>query len=324
MRITHMSDIHGDFETLDTALAHVVKEGTDVLAITGDLIGPVFDSKIAVNSNGNTEQITYANALEALAQVRPKILQQTQGKISTYHDIAQALTNNSSNAPLELKAFASQYLASEELASKRASEQYSKIGLRLADLPNGIEVVLIPGNWDMKQITENKILRPSYIHKTSKDVKGVRFAGYGSSLGIPYEERPIDLTIPFNSDDYSDFLLGLDSPEQSPEIVLLHSGPRFKTPYGFSGEEYAGNAYLAGAKNPPALMLIGHMHNFGIIREPNSGTVISSSGNVGRFPNHNFGTFSEVVLDDKLYVTSITPKKVDGKDVKVFDKIQVQ
>ena len=45
MKIIHMSDIHGDFESFDKALEIVKATDAEVLAITGDLSGNLFEGE---------------------------------------------------------------------------------------------------------------------------------------------------------------------------------------------------------------------------------------------------------------------------------------
>ena len=77
-----MSDIHGDFETLDIALEFVKGSGADVLAVTGDLAGSVF---------GKKDKKAYCDNLENLDQVREEIYSATKGRVRTFHNAAEYL-----------------------------------------------------------------------------------------------------------------------------------------------------------------------------------------------------------------------------------------
>jgi len=89
-RIIHIGNVFGDTETLDKTLEFIAKSGADILAVTGDLAGPVFDDKI-VDTSGKTQLRKYQESFNILYQVLPQVAQETQGQVITLHNLADYL-----------------------------------------------------------------------------------------------------------------------------------------------------------------------------------------------------------------------------------------
>ena len=172
----------------------------------------------------------------------------------------------------------------------------------------------------------NPLLNGRFIHKKGvKDIKGIRFAGFGSSNGTVHELIPIDFLYHFNPDESYDYLCSLHKGDNQPQVVLTHTGPRLRYGNGFIGDEYSTLDYIHLHK--PALLLCSHNPDAGFAVDKYSGTVVACSGNLGRNSGQDFGKFLGIDLDvdDEGFVDveKILPYKVVGNEVKEFPAIEI-
>ncbi len=297
MKITSLSDIHGDFETFDKAGEIIKASDADVVAITGDIAGGVFEGdekELFVK----IQDLMYSNAEHVM-----KIM---EDKIKSMHDVAGFLASGyDKNVPDNLKEKAKQYLDMEKTGEERLSWQYRIFKKKLDAL--GKPVVLVPGNWDSKCL--ESILSEECIHGKTKEIGGVKFTGFGGAPITP-REMPVNLLYGFDEDEA---FLTLNKHEDA-EVVLTHANPRF-----FEGK----NAFFKGEyalltnlhRNTPSLMLTGHSHSCLWAKENKAGTVVLNPGNLGRYENQPFGTFFELELDDNLFVKPLAFYRINGTEV---------
>lgn len=296
MRIISMSDIQGDFETLDKALPVVRTSDAEVLAMTGDLSGSVFEEK---------EKPEFLEASKVMRSLMPQVYQDTQRQVRTVHDTAEFLLSNKVKASDELKKAAGTYLLLEKQAREKMLTTYREFRQRFNDLHQ--KVILVPGEWDGKCIDD--VLAHENIHnKIIEEVNGIEFVGYGGAGQYP-AEIPIDLTTDFFEREALEHL----SKYENAEVALVHECPN-----GFEGNgKYSGNfallAYLF--RNRPSLILTGHSHSPFVAREPKTGTFVINPGNLGRYENQDFGTFLELEIDKDFFVKPIRTYKVNGEVV---------
>ncbi|MEK6826872.1 MAG: metallophosphoesterase [Nanoarchaeota archaeon] len=273
MKIIHMSDIHGDFESFDKALEIVKATDAEVLAITGDLSGNLFEG----------EEKEYFEKMNSF-------LNKSFSTNGTIHDLAEALVSGKLKIPLENAVqLGEEYLKFEGVAKERMLNNYKQFKERFNTLKQ--KVVLVPGNWDGKCIDD--ILAQENLHeKAPIEIDDAQFFGYGSSNEIPIIV-PRDLLIDFDSDIAFQYLHAQESRDDLADVVLTHVPPRY-----FEGEnkKHSGDplmlAYLY--RNSPELILCGHIHEPSIIQDKIASTIIVNPGNLGRYQNDSFGTFLEI------------------------------
>jgi len=306
-----MSDIHGDFETLDTALNFISKRDADVITIQGDLSGNVFSDE--------DERTAFMKAAGMLDNALPGLYRTSNGKINNIHGAAEMLVSNNVEAREkdpdkalktqlyieELKRGAQSYLDGEKKTKEKMGENYAKFGERFGQLESlAKRIVLVPGNWDGNFIDD--YLAAYNLHlKHPEEIRGVKFAGYGGSRKHPID-LPFGITTSFSEDEAYNHL----SQSEDAEVVLTHTVPRgFEFGTQFDGE-YSLLAYMY--RNAPSLLLTGDIHKPFISKEKKTGTVIANPGNLGRYKNRDFGTFLELEINDDHYVTPIAIYKVEG------------
>ncbi len=296
-----MADIHGDFETFDKALQLVKASDAEVLAITGDLSGYVFDEK---------EEEYFINLVNNLGGLAQQIHQNTNGngQIKTFHDCAEFLTSNNVKADEDVKKIGEDYLRFEEVAKEKMLGTYKEFRQRFDSLDQ--KVILVPGNWDYKHIDD--VLAHENLHgKYKEEIGGIEFAGYGGALELPVA-LPFDLINHFDEDEAYSHLCKEDA-----EVVLMHTMPK-----GFAGNErhygeYSMLAFLY--RNTPSLILTGHNHCPCVINDEKTGTIVANPGNLGRYNSQDFGTFLELEIDENYFVCPKAMYKVNGNSVETLD-----
>jgi Icc-related predicted phosphoesterase len=277
IKIIHMSDIHGDFESFDKALEIVKTTDADVLAITGDLSGHLFQGE-------EKEHFAKINFF----------LNQNFSINGPIHGLAEALASGKIDAPTikdksQLIGVGREYLKFEELARERMLSNYNEFKTRFDTLKQ--KVVLIPGNWDGKYIDD--ILSQENLHEKSPlEIGDVQFFGYGSCTDIPIF-IPRDFLIDYNSDSIFQYLSAQESKDDLADVVLTHLPPRY---FEGKNKRTTGDpltlAYMF--RNSPELILCGHTHGLSIIQDNTSSTFVVNPGNLGRYGNDSFGTFLEI------------------------------
>ena len=79
MKIMHLSDIHGDFKTFDKVANRIKESDADVVAITGDVSGKVFDDE---------KEKSFIKTRYIISNEGESIYRASDGKIKTLQDIA--------------------------------------------------------------------------------------------------------------------------------------------------------------------------------------------------------------------------------------------
>jgi Icc-related predicted phosphoesterase len=308
MRIMSMSNVYGDFETLQKALDYIGKTDAKVITIQGDLSGKVLDGDLSGRTLDDKDERNKMFALNNLiGKVHYQMCQRTQEQM-TYHDCAHRLTEPNQNfeASEDLKKAASIYLSLEEKAKKGMSENYRKFKEMFEGLPQ--KVLLVPGDWDGIHIDD--FLAKQNIHdKYPEEIDGIKFVGYGGSPE-PVPELPFDLTFGFIEDEaFSHFS------KNKGEVVLSHTIPRGYGNNGYRGH-YSLLAYIY--RCAPSLFLMGHNNHLFVSKESETGTILANPGNLGKDPlprNSSFGTFLEFEIDENKFVTPIAVHKVSGNEI---------
>ncbi len=297
VKIIHMSDIHGDFETLDTALKYVEQSDADILAVTGDLVGRVLDEK-------NLPEF------EEAANFLMQVYRQTDAEVDSLDAAAEMFVDGKIEvAGVNGEKLAERYLDLEIQAKIEMKKQYRGFKDIFDDL--GKKVLLVPGNWDGKCIDD--FLAFNNLHnKNVEQVNGISFVGYGGA-SVFSGEIPVDLIVRYNEDEMFHHL----SAHEEAEVALMHTPP-----YGFENSERHNGSKLGLAymfRNTPSLILAGHTHKPLLARESKTKVWVSNSGNLGRYQNSSYGTFFEIELDDNTFVNPLRTYQVVGDEVKVED-----
>ena len=244
MRIIHMSDIHGDFTSLDTALDYVKDSGADVLAITGDLAGSELSEE---------EATEYTKALGSLHQVSGTINQISKGHADTFKAASELILNQKLAELKDFEPHAETYLKFLELVEERLRKTYGEFKQRFDGLPHDMRVLLVPGNWDGRCI-EDVLSEESIDGKTLK-YQGVKFAGYGGSNDLPVNALPPDLAVQFNEDEMYKFLTDSEA-----DVVLSHVGPKMNLNGNLRNQHSSYALSVAMLQSQPNLVLHGHEH----------------------------------------------------------------
>lgn len=289
MKIAHIDGVNGDIEMLEIATKLARAKDVDIMAITGDLAGNVFQGHTRKYFKTLSEK--YMNLTSMLAQA-------SKGKVRKVNQVVRGVVEGRVNFPgfapelvEEEKKFAREYLKYEERAREEIRRQYGEAKPVLDKLSQ--RLVLIPGCTDSKDIDE--FFGEYNIHKKAVEIDGVRFVGYGSAPFDP--EIPLDLRFPFKSEEgFKHFMQNTD--KNGTTVALTHV-PVCK--FGKSRtykdtsrmEDYMLTRY-------PDLLLAGHAVPE-CLEEEASGTTIVSSGKLSR--NGQPSRLGIIEMDGNGYVT---------------------
>ena len=310
-----MSNIYGDFETLQKALKYISETDAKVITIQGDLSGKVLEggelTGRILNDKDERNKIYVLNKI--MGDILPQIYQNT-GKQMTRHDAACMLIESDGKiqGSEDLKKVALDYILLEKKAKDKMSENYQKFKEIFEGLTQ--KVLLVPGNWDGLHIDD--FLAKQNLHdKYPEEIEGIKFVGYGGSPEqVP--ELPYDLTFGFNEDVAYSHLVK----NEGAEVVLSHTIPRHYENHGSNRGQYSLLAYLH--RCAPSLFLMGH-NNFPFVKkESKTGTILANPGNLGRDPlnrNPNFGSFLEFEIDGNFIVTPLASHKISGDKIETYE-----
>ncbi len=279
-----MSDIHGDFESLDKALEIVNKSHADVLTISGDLNGENLDEE---------DKKQFYESYRELLRVNSQINQLSNGqkRLNCYDTanlvMSRQLRLDNNVADNELMKKAANYLSIGEKAKGRIIENYNKFRDRFSKLEQ--KVFVVPGDWDTKCMDD--VLAPNNLHlKYPEEVGGFKFIGYGGASEVPFD-IPQESVVDYNIKEEFDYLCQ----HEDASIVLTHVPPT-----DFEGKGSEGNPLLLAYlyRMEPDLILCGHNHVPFALKEPKTGTIVVNPGLLGKYKNEPHGTFLEIDVDE--------------------------
>lgn len=295
MRILHVSDIHGNFSDLERVIGFSDNEGVDVFAFTGDLIGPAV----------SMEEAQAMNRAAAIIEASVRV----EGQVS-FSDLVRHLASEP-KVSKQLREIADTFLQIEKKYDDQTNLNYIKA--REIFAKSKFPQLTIPGNWE--NLAYAKIFSESDLHRKTKEISGIRFAGYGLA-DARHIQTPLTRFLSFDEDKLFEFLSQSD-----PDVALVHVPPK-KVLDRFSINEnnyleigsYAVRSYLA--ENSPALLLCGHAHdNLGAFKfDGDTGTVIVNSGHLS-IEAGKPSTFSIIGLGENDYVTSTDFYKLNGNGI---------
>lgn len=302
MKIAHVSDIYGDFESFGRALDVISDCRPNVLAITGDLVGNVINDNL-IN--------TYSKSVEVLSDVKEKVYKSTEGRVRNYYDLASFLSKENGRFPEKVRDAACKYLALVILGREKMREQYREIKDILGRLNrDGITSVLVPGNWDGLCIDD--FLCDENIHSKRLDIDGRVFVGYGGATASVPVGIPLSLLSRLNEYDSYKYLTCCSDVS----VILTHTPPSKNA----GVPELCMFACLQ--EIAPILFLSGHNHKTYVGVDERADTVVSVAGNLGRYNNQNYGDFLLFDLDDVIRQVTLFNIGNDGvkKEVKIIRK----
>ncbi|MEM4230493.1 MAG: metallophosphoesterase [Candidatus Pacearchaeota archaeon] len=260
MKLLHISDIHGDLDSLNTVADFARKRNDlEVIVCTGDLLGqclPEEKVRLMLQAHNDILKRVYINE-------RP--IQ----NVFEFKEVLSFLLQRGDKA-------AEVYRAIEQEFEKNAEIQYSTIREVLAKFPQ--KVLTIPGNWDSQQYFYH--FEEFDIHKKIREVGEVEFGGYGVDLATP-TFLPLTKIIPYSEDELYNFLV-----ENIPEVAVTHTPPRGILDQTLQGNKgsWAVLAYLRNPEESSNLFLCGHCHeSFGVIKPKGLRTLVINSGNLGKY-----------------------------------------
>ncbi len=249
MRILFLTDIHDDFQGVETVLLNIK---ADLYLLAGDLIYRIF--------------ATQPSAWRFL-QVQQTLSMMKQGVCpeQTMLSWAQELTRRKPRDPLAKAA--REYLKLSEKARDRMLGSYRRLSEILKQNENRL-VRVLPGNYDMD--LAQTPLSPWSLHMRSMDLANIRIAGYGGAQVVT-PGVPEHLQVSFKEKIGPEGLCS--EPLEffrnvNPDVLVIH-----QPPYGLldrlEGQGPAGSMgirqYLEEAK--PMAVLCGHIHHrWGAVR----------------------------------------------------------
>lgn len=317
MKILYSADVHGDFDALDKFIDYASSlKDIDIVVCAGDLAGQVLKEEPA-------EKLVHAGAI--LNNIR-----ETNKVPAPLRSLAEHMRDDE-KCPAELKQAAEDYLQLYEVTKSNMLSEYKKIKDKFSKI--AVPVLTIPGNHDTSL---EGILEEEDLHLKSREIKGVRFAGYGGADIIPIW-MPEELVIPFR-EGWQGFTFFSEPygflSKEDPDVALVHMPPlgacdvvNKNHTEDAKGEKHVGSqgieAYIL--QESPNLVLSGHIHEaIGVERLGRS--YVINPGNLGRFydQEQGYGTFMELELDevnDLAKATLLKIKPAMDKNASVIEPI---
>ena len=179
MKISHISDIHGDLEKLALYKDWAQKTKPDVVVCTGDLTGPCLEPE-------DIEKMQIAHG-----QLRSNY------PANVPFNLLLQFLEQKEDIPEGAKTDIKKYYEIELKFDKNSREQCNEILGIFTEFPQ--PVLIVPGNWDSRK-KYFEYFDKFDIHKKTKEVEGVEFTGYGSSDVFPVELPPTRI-IEFSEDE---------------------------------------------------------------------------------------------------------------------------
>ena len=331
MKILYSADLHGDGEALHLFSAYASnRKDINAVIYSGDLIAPPLD---------NEQMKDFLEVKQILGGIREK------NKIP--YSLAQIAKTFMEGEGVDesLKSLSKSYLIYASLSKENMLAQYKAIKEKFSKF--SVPVLTLPGNHDGKCLEE--ILGEENLHMKTKDVNGIKFAGYGGAEVIPVW-MPEELAMNYQEvlDDNYIFHsqpLGFLS-QQNADIAVVHNPPFgacditknldkvVDKEYNQDDESHVGSKGIASyiMQDSPRVVLAGHIHeSIGV--EQKGYSYVLNPGNIGRYLNEkNHGTFMEFELDDnknligvKLYllkeIDKISKEMLETNPLQVADVI---
>lgn len=310
IRIFYAADLHGDFSSLKAVKDYLKGTNFDITLITGDILDLPFSEKeieayLKPRKEGQEVIKNFAEKKKDLVtkiaeqhEITPELIEKTVPP-----EIFEKIQKNQITL-MELYALRDEVEIPLESGIRGAIVGYSKAREKLNELQknfeehekkyigiaennmkksyqefkqalSGVEFLTLPGNHDGKCLEE--ILKEESLHKKTKEIKGVKIAGYGSAQGVP-NVVPEEVLEPFmyhkvkteNGEglfsDAGNFML-----EQEPHIAVLH-----ETPLTDDGLR------IYAANKKPTIILAGHMHEMIRPYKLNDDTRLIMPGKLGK------------------------------------------
>ena len=298
MKITYLTDIHGDQENVHNALMYSNHIEADVFAIGGDIVDTVFFDE-GIQQAWFEMSNTFRGYCEANKKNPPEML--------------EALLHGSESN----REFAKDYIALIQHADENMAEQYENLS-RILEKSKG-KVLLVPGNYD--GYTLDKFLEQYNIHEADKekgklivDDNEYWFAGYGSAEVTPLK-IPWELIVDYNAQAAAEHF-----ERTEPDIIISHTPPMYlgdvvnaedNREEGQHEDMHVGNPFLTQYLNDvqPDLVLTGHVHEqCGIYRLGRTSVL-----NPGSLSRSEAGTFAVIDVNpleaEKYEILKITDPK---------------
>ncbi|MDP3027834.1 MAG: metallophosphoesterase [Nanoarchaeota archaeon] len=297
MKLLDISDVHGDLPVLESVKNHAQKrEDLELIVCSGDFLGGCLSYE-----EGKKEGAAFGYIDDF---VREHI--QVNGGANFDSILKFILTDE--RVPKEAKQAARDHIELVKIFDKNAKEQYQKISEVFKQFPQ--QVLTVPGNWDSPHYFE--FFEEQNIHNKTKEINGIKFAGYGGSNMVPVF-LPYARHLSFDEETLNGFLT-----EEDPDVVISHVAPFGLQDKGIQRDHEGSWAYLSYiGRETPVLCLVGHSHEGrGISKDKDVKTFVINPGNLGHYEGSpNSGTFYEIELRKEGIISAVPYKIVNKKIV---------
>lgn len=326
MKIISVADINGDYETFGKALEIVKKSGADVLAVSGNINGNNVEE-----SDKPAFYDAYRKMVGVVNHIRGTLAANGQNPNVPFYRIVEDLQSgaikfdNKSND--EVSKTANNYIVLANKAKDAMTDNYKIFKKMVSGLEQ--EVLVVPGMTD-SMLMQGSSFEELNIHKKSREVKNVVFAGYGGFSKTPLDV-PKEVEVPFDPNELFGFLSSTN-----PDVALTYAAPNF-APVMDNGDPML-LAYMY--RKHPRLILCGHValpiqvQNDGktsiqyakhraFAKDADSESYIICPGPLGNQNNgHPYGTFAEIELDKDGEVHPLRLyNAVSGESSELEDKV---
>lgn len=271
-KIIQFSDFHNDYDNLDTFIEYVNKRNDiDAVFFSGDILESLLSGVQVGEMNSNLETMIkgVANNLK---------------ENSTIEDVF-SYARKSDNK--DVKNACEKYEIIEEKFKKAVETKYNKFKGHIEKINK--KIVMVNGNWDSPIF--NKIFEEYTVHKKTKEINGLKIAGYGGANVYP-KVMPMTQIMPYDENEFKNYI-----EKENPDIILSHMPPKDMV----DGKDHIGSEslknYITNPRENSNLKAVfcGHSHEYGSIKEGN--VLVVNPGNFGRYRSkeHN-PTFAEIEI----------------------------
>jgi len=193
MRILYASDMHGNFDKLETFCQHAEQSKPDLIVLAGDLSDVAYKDQGLIQQHMELSEILFQYALQyepGMKRLKPHEFRRV------LPIVAEKIYEKPMNKSLE--QLAEKYLKILDFFDGNMNIRYDLIGSMMKK--HGLEFKTYPGNHDKD--LQRTSLKDSNAHKRTLNLDGLLISFFGSANEIRYGDivlmgTPAELTMPF-------------------------------------------------------------------------------------------------------------------------------